>query len=171
MNRFAWSMSTALLLCAQILPLTPVMGKPKDRTIKPAAVVDGHVVPMDQVVRTALRLDRDHVVDQMIQAFVIDREAKRRGIVVTPADIDARVAESAEPLALIRRHQMSMTDLRDACRVAIEGERLTDATIPAGRLVHCRQILLRCSPDGVPKSDSGAPYTQQEAKVLLTYLA
>lgn len=168
MNRFAWSMSTALLLCANFATAAPV---------KPAAIVDGHVIPMDEIVLTSVRQDRDYVVDQMIQAFVIDRESQRRKIVVSNKEIDARVAEFAKGVApatvdaTLKLHQMSMSELRDAFRVAIERDRLTAGAVKPTRMVHCRQVHLRCSPDGAPKSATGAKYTPDEAKALLEAVA
>src|SRR6267154_6694833 len=48
-----------------------------------AAVVDAHIVPMDEVVLACLRKYRSYVIDQMVQGYVIDRECKRRGIIVS----------------------------------------------------------------------------------------
>jgi len=174
MNRFAWSMSTALFLSAHLAGASPTLAA---ATVKPAAVVDGHVIPMDQIVLTSVRQDRDYVVDQMIQAFVIDRESRKRKIVVSGKEIDARVAEFAKGVApatvgaTLKLHQMSMAELRDAFRVAIERDRLTSAAVKPTRMVRCRQIHVRCTPDGVPKSVTGAKYTSDEAKMLLESLA
>jgi parvulin-like peptidyl-prolyl isomerase len=138
-----------------------------------AAIVDGHPIPMDEIVVKSVLLNREFVVDRKIEAFVVHREAKRRGLEASDAQIDARIAvyrKSIAPstvAAQLKLHHTSMAEFREMFRVAIERDAITAAAIQPSYMVHCRQILLRCGQDGVPKSVSGAQYTSEEAKTLL----
>src|ERR1700679_438645 len=57
-----------------------------------AAVVDGHIISMDDVIVMCLHKYRSYIIDQMIQNYVLDRECKKRGITVSEVEIDKRIA-------------------------------------------------------------------------------
>ena len=143
---------------------------------KVAAIVDGHDIPMDEIVAKSLLLDREFVIDRKIEAFVVHREAKRRGVEAKGAQIDARIAvygKSIAPSTIeaeLKNHHISMADFREMFRVAVERDAITASEIKPTHMVHCRQIFLRCTPDGVPKNVNGAKYTVDEAYTLLTDL-
>lgn len=178
-------MSTALVLCISAAAFSSsfqgtcpsvsnrtAASPPTGKVV--AAIVDGHVIPMEGIALTCVREDRDYVVDEMIQAFVVEREAKRRGMIAGEGEIDKRVDEFRKAIApstvsaTLVQHQMTMAELRDAFRVAIESDELTAVRVAKpSRMVHCLAIRLRCTPDGVPKSVSGAKYTADEAAKAL----
>src|ERR1700722_780436 len=56
-----------------------------------AAVVDDHIIPMDDVILACLRKYRSYVIDQMVQGYVIDRECNKRGITVSELQIDKQI--------------------------------------------------------------------------------
>jgi len=64
-----------------------------------AAVVDAHIVPMDDVFLACLRKYRSYIIDQIVQGYVIDRECKRRGITVSESEIDKQVEDLRKNLA------------------------------------------------------------------------
>src|SRR5579871_1611550 len=47
-----------------------------------AAIVDGHVISMEDVTLECLRKYRSPIVDQMLQNYILDRECGKRGITV-----------------------------------------------------------------------------------------
>src|ERR1700743_815463 len=64
-----------------------------------AAIVDGHVISMEDVTLECLRKYRAPLVDQMLQNYILDRECNRRGITVDEGEIDQRIAELRTKLA------------------------------------------------------------------------
>ncbi|HEX4263164.1 MAG TPA: peptidylprolyl isomerase [Verrucomicrobiae bacterium] len=113
-----------------------------------AAVVDDHVIPMDDLVVMCLHKERSFVVDQMIQSYVLDRECEKRGITVSDAEIDQRVAELRTSLApttledTLKLHHMSMEQCRYAFKQSLEKPKLAADQIKSVRMVHCQEILI-----------------------------
>jgi foldase protein PrsA len=118
-----------------------------------AAVVDDHIIPMEDVILACLRQHRSHVIDQMIQSYVLDRECEKRGITVSESEIDKRIEELRESLApdtleeTLKRHRMSTTELRHKFRQDSARKLLVADRVRPLRMVHCQEILLKCGPD------------------------
>ena len=138
-----------------------------------AAVVNGQVISMNDVVALCLRDDRSYIVDQMVQDYVIDRECARRGIVVTDAQIDSDVdalRKSVAPSTLeqvIAMHNSSMDFVRNAFKQKIERNLLVEDQVPRTKIVHCRAIVIRFALPGMPESIAGTKRTEAEAKDLI----
>src|SRR5882757_5859501 len=64
-----------------------------------AAMVDGHVIPMEDVALKCLRENREFIIGQMIQHYVLDRECQKRGITVSEAEMDKYIARWRTNLA------------------------------------------------------------------------
>jgi len=117
----------------------------------PAAVVDGHSIPMRDVELLCLRSQRGYVVDQMIQNYVVDRECKRRGIVFSDAQIDSQVADLRKQYApatledSLKSHGWTMAELRQQLRFKLERQRLVDDEMKPVSMTHCREILVKIS--------------------------
>jgi parvulin-like peptidyl-prolyl isomerase len=116
-----------------------------------AAVVDGHVISMEDVTLECLHKYRSYVVDQMLQNYILDRECKRRRISASEAEIDGRIAKLRTDLApatledTLAEHHVSMAQARDDFRHDIEQKRLVADQIKPVKMVHCREIVVRCA--------------------------
>ncbi|HUE36735.1 MAG TPA: peptidylprolyl isomerase, partial [Candidatus Acidoferrum sp.] len=117
-----------------------------------AAVVDGHVIPMEDVAVECLRKYRSPIVDQMLQNYILDRECKRRGTTVDEAEIDRRIAELRTNLApatledMLQKNHVTMAEARDDFRHEIEKNLLVADKISPLRLVHCRELVVTFGP-------------------------
>lgn len=124
-----------------------------------AAIVDGHIISMEDVTLECLRKYRSPVVDQMLQNFILDRECKRRGIEVDEAEIDRRIAELRTRLApetledTLQKHHVTMAEARDDFRHEIEKPLLVADQIKPLRMVHCRELVVSF---GAPRDASNA---------------
>jgi parvulin-like peptidyl-prolyl isomerase len=135
-----------------------------------AAVVDDHVIAMDDLVVACLHKERSYVVDQMVQSYVLDRECEKRGITISDAEIDERVAELRASLApatladTLKIHHMTMEQLRYAFKQSLEKPKLVADQIKSVRMTHCREILIRCGEGG----EGGARTNRTETQALAT---
>lgn len=113
-----------------------------------AAVVDGHVISMEDVTLECLRKYRSPIVDQMLQNYILDRECKRRGLAVNEAEIDQRIAELRTKLApgtledTLQKHHVTMAEARDDFRREIEKTLLVSDQIKTPRMIHCRELVV-----------------------------
>ena len=144
-----------------------------DQKAAPAAVVDGHVIPLSSVTAACLRSSRARVVDQMVQNYVVDRECRRRGIVVSPQAIDARIARLREAAApqtleqLIASHHSTLAEVREDFRREIARTLLVADQIPPPPMAHCRIVTVRFCPPGAPASVAGTSRTEDQANAVL----
>lgn len=144
-----------------------------DRSMVPAAVVDGHVIPLSSVTAACLRSSRARVVDQLVQNYVVERECRRRGIVVSEEAIDARIEKlraAAAPQTLeqlIASHHSTLAEVREDFRREMQRVSLVADQVPPPRMAHCRTITIPFCPSGVPLSVAGTSRTEAEANVVL----
>ena len=143
-----------------------------DKTIiGAAAVVDGHIIPMEDVILECLRKYRSYVIDQMVQNYVLDRECEKRGITVDESEIDKKIAELRTNLApvtledTLEEHHMTMAEAREAFREDIKKTMLVADQIKPVKMVHCREILVKYASGGAV--DPGANRTQTEAIAIV----
>ncbi len=137
-----------------------------------AAMVDGHIIPMEEVVLECLRKYRSYVIDQTVQNYVIDRECQRRGIIVGEPEIDERIAELRTNLApatledTLKEHHMTMAETRDAFARDINRKKLvaTDQ-IKTVKMAHCREILVKCASGDA--ADAATSRTAAEALAVV----
>ena len=120
---------------------------------EPAADIDGHIIPMEDVIFSCLRLDRTYVIDQMIQKYVLHRECIKRGIVVRELEIDQRVSELRTNLApvtleeTLKEHHTTMDDVRNSFRHEMEQTAFVADRIKSCKMLHCQQIVIRFGSD------------------------
>ncbi len=113
-----------------------------------AAMVDGHIISMEDVTLECLRKYRTPIVDQMLQNYILDRECKRRGITVDEPVIDQRIAELRTRLApatledTLRMHHVGMAETRDDFRHEIEKTLLVADQVKTLRMVHGRELVV-----------------------------
>ena len=138
----------------------------------PAAIVDGHIIPLSSVSAACLRSSRARVVDQLVQEFVVERECRRRGLVVSEAAIDAKVARLREAAApqtleqLIAAHHSTLAEVREDFRHEIARLSLVADQVPAPPMFHCRAVAVRFCPPGVPVSVAGTSRSEAEADAI-----
>jgi parvulin-like peptidyl-prolyl isomerase len=138
-----------------------------------AALVDDHIIPLEEVVLTCLRKDRSHVIDQMIQSYVLDRECEKRGITVSEAEIDDRIADLRTNLApatleeTLKMHHMTPAELRHAFKQSLERPLLVADQIKPARMIHCREILVKCSLEEAAASVAGTTRTAAGALAIV----
>jgi parvulin-like peptidyl-prolyl isomerase len=123
-----------------------VAGKPLPPA---AAVIDGHVIPMDDVVEKCLIESGPKTVDILVQNYVVDRECQRLGITVSEAEIDQRVDKLREQIAphtmeeALALHHTTRSGLRYDFRQEIERTRLVMDQVEPTRMVHARAIFVK----------------------------
>lgn len=141
-----------------------------------AAIVDGHVIPLSRVIAACLRSSRARVVDQKVQNYVVERECRRRGIVISEDAIDKRVAvlrEAAAPMTLeqmIALHHSTLAEVREDFRRERERLSLVVNQIPIPKMTHCRAVTIKYCPPGVPTSVAGTLRTEAEAQAALLHV-
>lgn len=148
----------AAILCAVSAPVNaaaPPAAQPStssglgDSARGAAAIVDGYVIPMCDIELSCLRTQREYVVGQMIQNYVIERECKKRGLAPSEAEIDRSVADLRKqytPVSLedtIAAHGWTMLDLRDQFCAKLGRQRLVAAGVKPVKITHCREILVK----------------------------
>ena len=67
-----------------------------------AAIVDGHIIPMEDVALRCLRENREFIIGQMIQVYVLDRECQKRGITVSEFGLPERCGNLPVSSAVFR---------------------------------------------------------------------
>jgi foldase protein PrsA len=136
-----------------------------------AAMVDDHIIPMDDLILECLRKDRSYVIDKMVQSYVLDRECKKRGITVSEAEIDKRIEDLLKTLApasleeTLKMHHMSMAELRHSFRKSIETSMLVADQITSKKMIHGREILVKFKKADEPAS--GTDRTETEAFAIV----
>ncbi len=124
-----------------------------------AAMVDGHVIPTEDVALKCLRENREFIIGQMIQVYVLDRECKKRGITVSEAEMDKYFAQWRTNLApatledTLAKNHMTMAQARDDARFVIEKPLLVADQIKLLPIFHCRELVVTF---GSSRSESSA---------------
>src|SRR6267378_5414759 len=112
-----------------------------------AAIVDGHVSPMEDVALKCLRENRGFIIGQMIQDYVLDRECKRRGIKVE-AEMEKYIAQWRTNLApatledTLKKNHITMAQARDDARFEIEKPLLVADQIKPLPMLHCHELVV-----------------------------
>lgn len=108
-----------------------------------AAEVEGIIITKAEVLDRLIRENGIPLIDRLVNQQIVRLEAKRRGIVATPAEIDARIAAlkafyerreggSAEWAAFLKRY--STANLRRDYEVAVLTEKIGKQEAAAARL-------------------------------------
>ncbi len=195
-----WTAAAALLLAAAptfaqvpaassnpMLPPPPPVAPPP--TIMPttpgppgvAAIVNGRRITRTQVANQALSVYGPQVLNTMVLIELISQEAQKQHIVITPAQIDAQLAEVRARAAaqvpggldavLAQRHQ-SIESFKQQLLPQMQAEALVEKTLPPALSplrYHARHLLILTTAQG-PSMAPGAkpPHTDAEALALIT---
>lgn len=101
-----------------------------------AASINGEEIPISVVTKIALQLAGPDVLNNLIDNAVIDQDAKRRGIVVAPSEIDAQVDSIRRALQpntlddMLKKRHMTLDELRDTLRIQLEVAKPLLKTLP-----------------------------------------
>ena len=132
-----------------VFAIDPGAGDKVDPTItNAAAVVDGHIIPLEDVRLKCLREDRESILEKMVPDYILDRECSRRGITVPEGDINERIAELRTNLApktledQLKENHVTMAEARDDIRREIEKPMLVADQIKPLHMVHCRELVV-----------------------------
>ena len=139
-----------------------------------AAVIDGHIISLEDVRLKCLREYREDFLQKMIPDYILDRECKRRGITIPEAEVDQHIAELRSSLApttledKLKENHVTMAEARDDIRREIEKPMLVADQIKSLHMVHCQELVvsfgsLRGGPGGPPYRDLG---TDSESNAL-----
>lgn len=161
------------------VPAPPAPAKPPAKHIPGppgvAAVVNGEKIPLAQVQQLALQLGGADILERLINNALVDQEAKKAGITVTPAEINARLAQIKQQIArqpqggsldtLLAQSHETMANFKDSLRLRLEADKLMSKKLPPIVAVHARHILvLTTVPPGSPNVK---PHSDEDAKKLI----
>ena len=124
-----------------------------------AAIVDGHVISLEDVRLKCLREYREEFLQKVIPDYILDRECKRRSITVREAEIDRRIAELRTKLAPVtledklKENHITMAEARDDIRREIEKPMLVVDQVKPLHMVHCQELVVAV---GSSRSESDA---------------
>jgi parvulin-like peptidyl-prolyl isomerase len=195
LTRFSlrWSATAAFLLAAapavfaQAVPVNP--GMPPAPPVAPptitpttpgppgvAAVVNGQNITRTQVADQAISLYGPQIFETMVLITLINQQAQKQHIVITPAQVDARIADLRQRAAaqgvpggldtvLAQRHE-TLASFKQQLVPQMEAEALVEKTLPPSTTLryHARHLLIATT----PLSPGGkAPHTDAEALALI----
>lgn len=111
---------------------TPQPTAPVDRS-KPVAVVNGENITFEQLDVLLEQRYGKQVLNELVTGMVIDQEAKKRNVQVTPAEIDAQLkqiqdAYPGQDIATVAQQQFGydLAGLRNQIRISIEVEKMLE---------------------------------------------
>ena len=143
-----------------------VPGKPLPEA---AAVIDGHSIPMRDVLDKCLAGSGPRFTDILVQNYLVDRECEKRGITIKESEIDERVEalrKQCAPMTLdegMRIHHTTIAGLRGDFRQEIERTQLAIGQVQPARMVHVRIILAKA----VAISESDIERADRDAKARI----
>jgi foldase protein PrsA len=125
-----------------------------------AADIDGHVISIAEIEKNAMRRYGQEILDNLIDNYLIEREARRLNIEASQAEIDNQVRaliEAIKPKTLeegLNAHHQTLAELQDDFRHRLLGLRLAAQGAKPGHFVHARVILLRTGTEMHMDSDA-----------------
>jgi len=141
-----------------------------------AAVVNGKKIFRFQVAHQALSLYGTQILNTMVLIELINQEAQKQHIAITPAQMDAQLAVVRQRAAsqvpggldavLLQRHQ-TLESFKEQLLPQMQAEALVAKTLPAALRLHARHLLiLTTAPGGVMPGTKPA-HTDAEALALI----
>ena len=153
--------------------ITVYMGNQVSPQPTVAAVVNGYSIPLASVEDLAYRLAGEAVVRHLIDVALVDQEARKQNIVVSPADIDAKIAKlrgNMEPTsfqAMLRNRHMSIDELRESIRIELASNRLVWKAMGPLKLAHVRHIFVLTNAQSASEFPGAKPRSDSEARAVL----
>lgn len=134
-----------------------------------AATVDGHAITIEDVEKSALHRYGPEVLDNLIDDYLVEREAGRLHVTVSQTEIDDQVqslARAISPKTLeegLNEHHQTLAELREDFRRRLLALQLAAMAAPPGRFAHAHVILIKGTP--------GASASRPDANALAQALA
>ena len=163
----AWGVAPAASAQAPIGPPPPpptapvALPKPVPGPPGVAAVVNGEQIPtakVEALVAPRLADDKQQFESQATELLVnntlVEQEARKQGVSVTPAELSARLAEVRKQFAsdprsqgmtlesLVAKNHETMTSLKDSLRLRMLADKLVAKTQTPVRMVHAEYLLV-----------------------------
>lgn len=162
-------------------PVAPSVAAPADRTPAPpgvAAIVNGKRILRSQVAAEALKVAGPQIINQMILIELINQEAAKQHVAVTPAQVNAKMTELRARYAqaggletLLARRGQTLASYKEQLGVELKVEALVARTLKpvAGPVKYHARHLLIATISLSPGSAPGAkpPHTDAEALALI----
>ena len=161
-------------------PAPPVAAPPTTTPAVPgppgvAAVVNGQNIYRSQVADQAVSLYGPQVLNTMILILLVNQEAARQHIVITPAQADARLATIQQQVTaqvpgglatlLAQRHQ-TLASFREQLPTQMELEALVTKTLPATQY-HARHLLIAVAPASAATTGAASGHTDAQARAII----
>lgn len=139
-----------------------------------AAIVNGKRIPRSKVAEASLKAVGAQIVGQMILVELISQEAVRQHVVVTPAQVTARIAQVRQQAAtypggldayLVAHHQ-TLAEFKDLQTTQLKAEALVVKTLkPTSATLeyHARHLLIAT----VPVGGGAKAHTDAEALAII----
>ncbi len=139
-----------------------------------AAIVNGKPISRSKVASAALKAVGAQIVGQMILVELISQEAVRQHVVVTPAQINARIAQVRQQAATypggldayLAAHHQTLAEFKDLQTTQLKAEALVLKTLKptsAPLEYHARHLLIAT----VPVGGGAKPHTDAEALAIV----
>lgn len=154
-------------------PTKPATTKPVVAPPGVAATVNGEDISVSKVSEIAMRMAGANIVENLINNALVDQEAKKQKLDVTPEEIDAKINEirdQMKPMVLedaLKQRHMLMSDLRDNIRVRVEIEKLLAKNLKPVKMVHVRHILVKIQQPGGANPPGEKQHTEAEANAII----
>jgi peptidyl-prolyl cis-trans isomerase C len=159
-------------------PVAPVTA-PAGRTPAPAgvaAIVNGKNILRSQVADQALKAVGPQIVSQMILIELINQEAVRQHVVVTPAQLNARIAQARQQAAsypggldaALAVHHQTLAEFKNLQLTQLKAEALVAKTLKPTVEYHARHLLILTTSLGQASAPGAKPpHTDAEALALI----
>jgi parvulin-like peptidyl-prolyl isomerase len=137
-----------------------------------AAIVDGHIITVDQVTELSTQLGGKGILNQLIGNKLVDHAAQKAGITIADSEIDSNLKHVSDTISpqtidqyLSQRH-ITLKEFRNYLRVQLEIRKLLQPKLPAIQMVHVRDILINIRPQGQLPAPNDHMHSLKEAQAI-----
>ncbi len=132
-------------------------------------MVDGHPIPMKDVLDKCLAIVGPKITHILVQNYVVDRECEKRGITAAESEIDERVEvlrKQCAPMTLEEGIKCTTPPWQACAMVSgkIERTQLVIDQVKPPHMVHARIILVKANP--VSESDVDRADRDAKARII-----
>ena len=154
-------------------PAMPVTQAPAPPGV--AAIVNGKKILRSQVASEALKVAGPQIINQMILIELVNQEAAKQHVVVTPAQVNTKLAELRARYAqgggldlLLAQRGESMATYKEQLGIELKVEALVSKTLKPPLEYHARHLLiLTTSLGGGAAPGAKPPHADAEALALI----
>jgi hypothetical protein len=139
-----------------------------------AATVNGENISTNEVKDLAYEMAGPNAASQLIDFRLIDDEAAKQHVTVTPKELEDKkneIRDRLKPQTLedaMRERHMSMSFLEANLKHNIELEKLAGGDVQPTKMLHIHHILVKvASPGMAPTAGPDKPHTDAEAKAII----